>query len=196
MKIKLFGIKLTVSYLFCAFICLMLLCDKTGLFIPMLLAVLIHEGGHLLFMWLYDCAPTEIKLIPGSVQLCAPICSGKPSLLISLSGPIANIIVFILVFGGSVMQGDDYYLTFAFVNLIYGVFNLLPLIGLDGGTALKEALINKKGEAFALRVLSAITVCAAVFSLSFAIFMSIIGRVNYSAYILSLYLVLSVLLKF
>lgn len=196
MRIKLFGIRFTVSYLFCATLCLMMLCDRTGLFIPMLLSVFIHESGHLLLMWIFDCVPTEIKLIPGSVQICAPVCDSKPSVMISLAGPFANIAVFIIVFVGSVMFGDSYYITFALVNLIYGVFNLLPLAGLDGGSALEELLIKKKGADFARRTLNTVTVCAAIFSLSVAVFLSIIGKGNYSAYILALYLILSVLFKF
>lgn len=196
MKINVFGIKLTVSYLFCATLCIMMLCDRTGLFIPMLISVFIHESGHLLLMWIYDCVPTEIKLIPGSVQICAPVCDGKPSVLISIAGPLANIIVFAVVFVSSIMFRDSYYINFALVNLIYGVFNLLPLAGLDGGSALEEVLIKKKGADFARKTLNTVTVCAAVFTLSVAVFLSASGRANYSAYILSLYLVLSVLFKF
>lgn len=174
----------------------MMLCDRTGLFIPMLLSVFIHESGHLLLMWIFDCVPTEIKLIPGSVQICAPVCAGKPTVLISLAGPIANIIVFAAVFVSSIMFRDDYYITFALVNLVYGIFNMLPLAGLDGGSALEELLIRKKGADFARRTLNVVTVCAAVFALSVAVFLSFIGKANYSAYILALYLVLSVLFKF
>ena len=174
----------------------MLLCDRTGLFIPMLLSVFVHESGHLLLMWIFDCVPTEIKLIPGSVQICAPVCESKPTVMISLAGPIANIIVFAVVFASSIMFNDGYYMPFALVNLIYGVFNLLPLVGLDGGTALAEMLIDRKGEDFSRKTLGVITVCAAVSALSVAIFLSVIGKGNYSVYILALYLVLSVLLKF
>ncbi len=196
MRINIFGIKLTVSYLFCATLCIMMLCDRTGLFIPMLISVFIHESGHLLLMWIFDCVPTEIKLIPGSVQICAPVCDSKPSVLISLAGPFANIIIFAIVFVSSIMFRDNYYITFALVNLIYGAFNLLPLAGLDGGSALEEVLVRKKGADFARKTLNTVTVCAAVFALSVAVFLSIAGRSNYSAYILALYLVLSVLFKF
>lgn len=94
------------------------------------------------------------------------------------------------------MFSDKTYITFAAVNLIYGLFNLLPFWGLDGGNALEEALTKKKGYEFAVRVLNSVTVCAAVFSLAVAVFLSIMEKTNYSAYIFSLYLVLSVLFKF
>lgn len=196
MKLTILGIKVTVSYLFCASVCLMMLCDRTGLFIPMLLAMFIHEMGHLLLMWIYDCAPTEIKLIPGSVQICSPVCESKPVVLILIAGPIINIIVFAIVFLSIIMFRDTYYLDFALVNLIYGVFNLLPLTGLDGGSALEEVLIRKKGLAFARRILNIITVCFTLATLSVAVFLSILGVVNYSVYILVLYLILSILFKF
>lgn len=162
----------------------------------MLLSVFIHESGHLLLMWIFDCVPTEIRLIPGSVQICGPVCAGRPSVLISLAGPFANIVVFAVVFFSSIMLGDSYYITFSIVNLVYGIFNLLPLAGLDGGSALEEALIKIKGAVIARRILNIITVCVAVFVFSVAVFLSFIGRANYSVYILALYLVLSVLFKF
>ncbi len=196
MRVKIFGIKFTVSYFFCAALCIMILCDRTGLFIPMILAVLIHECGHLVLMWIFDCAPTEIKLIPGSVQICAPVCDTKPTVMISLAGPLANLVVFSVVFISCAVFKDGYYLPFALVNLVYGVFNLLPFAGLDGGSAFEEFLIRKKSVSFARKAIGTITVCASVFALSVAVFLSAAGRNNYSVYILALYLVLAVLLKF
>ncbi len=189
MIFKFFGIKVTVSYIFCAYFCAMLLCDKTGLFMYMVLAALLHETGHLLVMKIYNCRPSEVKFIPGSVQICSPICVGKPTVLILLAGPLFNILAFMLM-GILGVFGD-----LAQINLIYAVFNLLPFYGLDGGGVLEEIIIRKKGALFAEKVLKTVTGVGAMMFLLLAIILALAGVVNYSAYIISLYLFLSVIFK-
>ena len=50
MSFKIFSVKITVSFLFMATLCLMLLSDKTGYALLMILAVIIHEAGHFFVM--------------------------------------------------------------------------------------------------------------------------------------------------
>ena len=88
MKIRFLGTEIYISFLFMALICIMLATDRTGLLMPTLFAVLMHEIGHLFAMWLLDCEPKQIRLIPASVQITAPI----------TKGPIMAIIISFLYF--------------------------------------------------------------------------------------------------
>lgn len=45
--------------------------DRTGYILPLLFAVLMHEGGHLAAMWILDCAPKRVRLVPASVEITA-----------------------------------------------------------------------------------------------------------------------------
>ncbi len=195
MKFKIFGINIKVSFLFCAIMCVLMLSDKTGLIAPMLLAVFIHELGHLLVMKYYGCAPNEIRLIPGSIRILSPVCTEKHSVIISLSGPIVNILIFVIVYFSSLILCVDYYLDFAFINLIYGVFNLLPFYSLDGGSALEEIISNKVGGVKANKIIKSITVMGALCLIFTFVILAVKGNINYSVLVLSLYLILSVFIK-
>lgn len=195
MKIRILGINIKVSFLFCAIISVLILCDTTGMIIPMLIAVFLHELGHLLVMKYFGCAPNEIKLIPGGIRIVSPVCAEKHSILISLSGPLLNLIIFTVVYFSSSVLGVDYYLDFAFINLVYGIFNLLPFYSLDGGSIIEEIISTKFGTIKAQKILKLITVVGAVlFLLTFMIF-SLKGNINYSVLVISLYLILSVFIK-
>lgn len=195
MKLKVFGIEITISFMFCAVLSMVVLCDKTGLVVPMLLAAFIHELGHLFVMKYFNCAPKEIRLIPGSVRIVSPVCHEKHTLIILLFGPLVNLVVFCLVYFSSRALNVDYYIEFALINLVYGLFNLLPFYALDGGSILEEILSGKMGAVKAEKTIKAVTLIGAVLFLLIFILSFIKGNVNFSVFILSLYLILSVFLK-
>lgn len=195
MKVRIFGINITVSFLFCAILSILLLCDRTGMVFPMFLAVLIHELAHLLLMKYFGCAPNEIRLIPGSVRIVSPVCADKQSVVISLAGPVANIVVFVVVYCSSLAIDVDYYLDFAFINLIYGIFNLLPFYALDGGSILEELIGVKTGVLKAQKIVKSVTMVGALVFFAFFVLLTLKGSVNYSVLVLSLYLILSVFIK-
>ena len=71
MRFKLFGTEFYISFLFAAVITAMLAFDRTGFILPLFFAVLVHELGHLTAMWVLDCAPKRIRLIPAAVEITA-----------------------------------------------------------------------------------------------------------------------------
>lgn len=196
MKITIFGINITISFLFCAILSILMLCDRTGMIVPMFIAVIMHELGHLAVMKFFGCAPTEIRLIPGSVRIVTPVCTEKHSVLILVSGSLLNIIIFLIVYISSTIQCVNYYIDFAFINLIYGIFNLLPFNALDGGSILEEIISTKLGNIKAKKIIKIITLFGAVLFLLAFIILAVNESVNYSLLVLCLYLVLSVFLKF
>ncbi len=146
MKFKLFGTEIYISFLFAALITVMLLTDKTGYMLPALFAVLLHETGHLFMMWVIDCAPKRIKLIPASIQITTPFQKRyRNDILIAASGPVVNIILFLTLYFNFLAFGNQITLYFALLNLVIALFNLLPVKGLDGGTILFCILAKFKG---------------------------------------------------
>ena len=195
MKLRILGIDITVSFLFCAILSVLMLSDRTGMMTPMLIAVFIHELGHLLVMKYFGCAPSEIRLIPGSIRIVSPVCAEKSSVIISLSGPILNILVFFVVYFFSSMLNVEYYLDFAFINLVYALFNLLPFYSLDGGSALEEIIAKKSGGIKARKTIKLITIIGALLFLLIFMFFAFKGNINYSMLVISFYLILSVFIK-
>ena len=195
MKLRILGIDITVSFLFCAILSVLMLSDRTGMITPMLIAVFIHELGHLLVMKYFGCAPSEIRLIPGSIRIVSPVCAEKSSVIISLSGPILNILVFFVVYFFSSMLNVEFYLDFAFINLVYALFNLLPFYSLDGGSALEEIIAKKSGGIKAQKTIKLITIIGALLFLFIFMFFTFKGSINYSMLVISFYLILSVFIK-
>lgn len=197
MKFNFFNTKIYVSFVFMSLISLFLIIDKTGLFLPMAVAAIFHEFGHLFFMWLFGCQPKEINLIPGSVQIVASYSVGEnKNNIILLAGPFVNILIFIILYVNYCFFNDDGHITFAFINLLLGVFNLLPINGLDGGNVVYNMAFYKWGIKRAEQILKIITIIFAILLIIVAIMLTVSGKTNLSAYILAVYLILSVLLKF
>ncbi len=196
MKFKLFGTEIYISFLFCAVITLMLLTDKTGLMLPTLFAILMHEMGHLFMMWVVDSAPKSVKLIPASIQITTPFQRRyRNDVLISFAGPLVNIVLFLTLYFNFLAFRNQTTLYFGVLNLVIALFNLLPIKGLDGGTILYCILAKYKGVEKASLILKYITLLASAVIIATAIILSIGGNINISFYIVGIYLLIASLVK-
>lgn len=196
MKFKLFDTEIYISFFFSAAVTVMLLTDKTGYMLPALFAIILHEIGHLFMMWLLECAPKRIKLIPASIQITAPFQKRyRNDVLIAASGPAVNILLFLTLYFNFLAFGNQVTLYFAMLNLVIGVFNLLPVKGLDGGTILYCILAKYKEPERAALILKIITLILAVLIIITAITLSFRGKINISIYIMGIYLLLMSLIK-
>ncbi len=196
MRFSLFGTKIYVSFLFTATVSFMLATDRTGLVIPTLFSVLIHETGHLFTMWVTDCAPREIRLIPASVQIIEEYSRPqKARAAVSVSGPLANVAVGAALFINAHISGSDTAMKFALINGVVAAFNMLPVSGLDGGRLLLILLCRKKDLYAAMRTVNAITAVLAAAVFLAGIYLIIKGSVNLSVFIVALYLAVCAILK-
>ena len=196
MRFSLFGTKIYVSFFFAATVSFMLATDRTGLVIPTLFAVLIHETGHLFTMWVCDSAPKEIRLIPASVQIIESYPRpSKTRAVISLAGPLANIAVGAPILINAHLTGSQTALKFALINGVVAAFNLLPVSGLDGGRLLLILLCRKKELYAAMRIVNVVTAVLAVAVFFLGIFLILRGDTNLSVFIVALYLLVCAILK-
>ncbi len=152
-------------------------------------SILIHELGHALtaesFGW-----PTEIVMYFGGGQAISRRNRGDTpwrSILVSLMGPCAGFMLFGLVFLLKRLtglnhnmhaidhyeSGNDYYFYLlsavsflSFMNLYWGLFNLLPVLPLDGGYILEsfcEAMRFRDPSGMALKVGAVVSGAAAYY---------------------------------
>ena len=140
MEFDLLGVPVRVSFSF--FFCntLFLLADTTGTVLFVLAAALIHEMGHILTMALLgapilqiDCTHVGLKISRGDRLLSYPC-----EVAISLAGALANLLAAALLALWARQSFAALYLSA--VNLVVGVFHLLPIRGLDGGRVASELL--------------------------------------------------------
>ena len=196
MKFKFFGTEIYISFLFCAVVCFMLVVDRTGLVIPTLFAVFIHESGHLLAMWAADCHPRAIRLIPSSVQIIRGFSPKKcGEIAVTVCGPAANLVIFGVLFGNYFIFKNEQSLSFAMLNLVIAVFNLLPVSGLDGGTLLAAAIAHFTDIYRAERIVRIITAVFACIAFLLGVYLWVSGTVNISVFIVAAYLAVCSLIK-
>ena len=98
-------------------------------------AIVLHEAGHWLALRCMGCGVSMPRLTALGLEMRprGPLSYGR-ELLALLAGPLANGLFFVLL-GLLGRRWEEAYL-FAGAQLVLGVFNLLPVWGLDGGSIL------------------------------------------------------------
>ncbi len=107
-------------------------------------SVLVHELGHALVARRYGIRTRSIVLLPfgGAAQLeMRP--GGEPprvDLVVSAAGPGASLLLGVLAGAVGWLTGSELLLMVGAINLLLGVFNLLPAFPMDGGRMLRAGL--------------------------------------------------------
>lgn len=196
MRFKLFGTEIYVSFFFMVLVTVMLATDKTGFMLPALFAVLVHEMGHLFAMWVSDCEPKKVKLIPASIQITSAVTRRyKTDILVAVCGPAVNIILFFTFYFNYLAFKNETTLYYGLLNLVIGAFNLLPFTGLDGGTILFSILCRKKDIDRASLIMRVITIVSAAVLIALAVILTVKHKLNISLYIIGIYLFIMSLVK-
>jgi len=145
------------------------------------LCVIVHEAGHLITMYILSKKPKEISFHLFGIDIKRSESAGYLSdALISLSGPIFNILFSFFGFKES---------------LVLGLVHLLPISSLDGGRALFSFLSKyigfDKAEAAVLTLSYIILVPLTFFGFTVLFY----SKYNFSLLLLCTYLLLSLILK-
>lgn len=129
------GVRCRLSLMFPALLTALLLANPDGLAVPCLLAALIHEGGHLLVMLWLGVPPEDcvVGAFGARIRLGCRLPSYGRHLLISLAGPLTNLLCMSILFLCNTT-------TPALVHLVMALLNLLPATALDGGEILRCGL--------------------------------------------------------
>lgn len=110
-----------------------------------LLALFLHETGHLLFLMLFRKTPRQFSLTPfGALMETPPEGTLSPlqSFFIALGGPLFSFLgcAFCLLGFRQAFLPLQFSLSFFRTNLLLFLFNLLPCLPLDGGRMLQAVL--------------------------------------------------------
>lgn len=127
-------------------------CDAQSLLPAALSAAAAHELGHLTAIYVAGGQVSRLRLtaVGAELRLEGTLSYGR-ELLCALAGPLVNLL---LAFGAARLGA----VVFAGLNLVLGLFNLLPLSALDGGRALSCLTALLLGPESARRLLVCIDI--------------------------------------
>ncbi len=198
MRFKLSDIAISISYPSIALICLCIFTmNNMYLLLFSLVASIIHEAGHIVYICKYKGKPESINIKLGEIAIN---CNNKSvtyfqEILIVAAGVIANLtscFLFMLLYS---LFNSEICFDFAVCNLVIGVFNLLPVKTFDGGQLLELILIQRFSLATTEKLINVLTVITVipVTTAGFSLLLS--SEHNYSILFIAIYLIFLILSK-
>lgn len=111
--------------------------DSSGESLATVLAASIHEVGHIAVMLMLGIGLRDITVTPYGLEINKKrdYKSFFEEISVSLSGPFINLLTFLLFF-----RQSGFLLLLSEASLLLGILNLLPVLCLDGGSALSATL--------------------------------------------------------
>jgi Zn-dependent protease len=111
-------------------------------------AIFIHELGHVLAMKQSGLKVKGIYLIPflGGAAVSEASKTRWQDFKIAIAGPAFGSLSALIAWGVWSYTDNTLIATFALISLMLNLFNLLPIVPLDGGQALKALVFSKQGH--------------------------------------------------
>ncbi len=166
MEFRLAGARIRVSFFFLLMLALFLLQDQFQLAPILIFSMLFHELGHLLLLCLWGKRITGLTLTPFGIGITTPTTTrlsyGK-EISIVLAGSLVNLLlagIFYCLPNGALASA---------INLVMGLFNLLPILPLDGGQALNYWMERRGAVSWWPAYLVTGLALALLYGLSFAL---------------------------
>lgn len=165
MKFVIRGCQVHISFYFAAIVTLMLATDKESIAFLSFLAALIHESGHIILYLLFDDMPSRLDFGIFGIRITqknAVRLSCRQEIAAAAAGPFMNFMTALLLFLIILFSGSGALYTAAYMNLLLGMLNMLPVEPLDGGKVLYYAVAYAGNAQLAEKT---VQVCSVLFLL-------------------------------
>ncbi len=155
-------------------------------------SMLMHELSHLAaarICGIRSCA-FSISILGFSADIQDGSCSRRERLFIYAAGPVFNLLVFsAAAVSGRILPGDQEFLRLlSAANLILALFNLLPVLPLDGGRFVLGLLAEGTGLMAAGRILHRLALFFSVSIIFIGAYQLYISSFNISLIVIGLYI--------
>ncbi len=174
-------IKFELKFSFPAVLAVILLTDTEGTAFFCLLACGLHEMGHIAVMLLTGKPPEKISLYGGGIRLTG----GLKTIPVIISGCSVNFLLFVIFW----FLGKSYdFKLFGMINLLTGIFNLMPIQPLDGYNLIEKLIIRivpVEKVSFIMRITE---ITASLLAAPLIILFFLNGKMNFSSVIFLFYI--------
>ena len=189
-----------ISFSFLSLILLALTTDKIKNLGILLLFAIAHEIVHLIFIYLFSLSPDEVvfTLFGANIKRGISISNNINSeILINLSAPVFNIFAGAFFYFLSKLNVDynGQFTEISNVNLVLGLFNLIPFYTFDGGNALKFFILKFFNEITTEQLITIISLLVTVGFSFFCIYIFFNYQHNFSLFFMCIYMFLSIIFK-
>lgn len=190
--IKIRGITISVHLLFFPIVLLLYFLESIEIMVILLAIIMMHELSHGLIARLFGIKIKEIQILPigGIVKLDKSLnFSNKEEIVISAAGPIFNIILSATVFFlQKYFEGQNNLDFIIFSSLVIGIFNLIPVLPLDGGRIFRSCLAYILGYKNATKIIAIFSKIFALFLIGINILILSTGSYNFALILVGIFI--------
>lgn len=178
------------------FLILFYLTNQIQIYVLIMCFAIIHELGHLLTGIVLGFKPNKIELTPFGLSIGFKInlkdynkkikkakAIEEKKIIIAMAGPVANLLIMFIIYKLNINIYEKIMIIYS--NLLLVLFNILPILPLDGGRILKGILHiylgRNKAEKYScnisfciLTILTAISSIAILYFKNIAIFLGVV----------------------
>ncbi len=195
MKLNFTGTEIRISATVLIMPALMLIAGLFREYTVILFSMLLHESGHIAAAGICGIRTDalNVSVLGFSAEIPISSCSKKELIFIYSAGPSLNLIIFIAVsMLGYILPCAQGYLELVSVsNLFMGLFNLLPVIPLDGGRLIYELLSGGIGSRAAGRTVRLLAWIISSLMIAAGVYQLLITTFNISLVVIGLYIMIA-----
>ncbi len=175
-------IKPEIRFSFPAVLAVILCTDTEGTALLCLLSCALHEIGHIIVMILQHNPPERIIFCGGGIKLSGNVYRTIP---VIISGCAVNFMLFMYFY----FFTESYTLRlFGMINLLTGIFNLMPIKPLDGYHLLEKILIKLISAEKIEHIMKITEITASLFFVPLIIAFFMLDMMNFSSLIFLFYI--------
>ena len=200
MQFKIKNTTFKISFTFLALVLLAITLNHNAMTVSFLFFATVHEFVHLFFIYCFSEPPKMVCLSLFGANIkkrTASYCSIKSEIIINASAPVFNVFTGVAFYMLSVntCSYQDMFVSLSQVNLVLGLFNLIPFYSFDGGHIIKYFLLTFLKEKTVEQILTAVSLFVTVVFSFISIYIFLNYQHNFSLLVISVYMFLSIIFK-